>query len=1110
MKLYNSKMRTLIIVCSLFFTNLIYSQSDIQLVNNETLGKILVDSNGNTLYYFTRDAAIDYSACLGGCASTWPIFYAEDPSVGTGLNPDDFSSFMRSDNVMQTSYQGWPLYYYANDTVVGETNGEARGNVWFVAKPDYSFVLMNDSLVGANGVTYNSKYEPGSEVVQFFTDNKGRSIYGFIADRYDDNNFTKEDFSNDSVWPIYGADSLGAIPSTLDRNLFNVIDVYGRPQFTYNGWPLYYFIQDALRGDTKGVSVPTPGVWPIMVKNIDKAPLAENVLLKTNENLGTLLTDANGNTLYYFTRDAGDDFSACSGGCAVTWPIFHQDTIVPGDGLAQSDFTSFIRADGTMQSSYKGWPLYYYANDTITGETNGEGRGNVWFVAKADYSIMLMNDSLVGADGITYNSSYEAGLEVIQFFTDEEGRSIYTFMNDKNGINNFTKEDFSNDPVWPIYGGDSLGSIPTTLDRDLFGIIDVYGRPQFTYKGWPLYYWGQDSQRGDTKGVSVPTPGVWPITTQSIESAPSDKDIMIKIDENLGEILVDAYGSTLYYFTRDAGNDFSACSGGCLTSWPIFNAEEPAIGDGLDAIDFNTFERADGTMQTSYKGWPLYYYVNDTVIGETNGEARGGVWFVAKPDYSIMLMNDNLVGADGNTYTSNYEQGSEVVQFFTDEEGRTIYIFIIDSLDNNNFTNEDFSNDPVWPIYGSEELGAIPSILDRNLFNIIDVYGKPQFTYNGWPLYYWGQDSLRGDTYGVSVPAPGVWPVAVQGLDVAPSAENVFIKADENLGNILVDGSGNTLYYFSRDAGNDFSACSGGCVNNWPIFHSLNITPGEGLESDDFTSFVRTDGVLQTSYKGWPLYYYKNDIIPGEVNGEAVGNVWFVAKPDYSFMLMNDNLVGANGKTYNSDYEEGSEVVQFFTDENGRTIYIFINDNFDVNNFTNEDFSNNAAWPIYGASELKSIPSTLDGSLFNIIDIFGQPQFTYNGWPLYYFGQDSLRGETKGVSVPTPGIWPVAVQGLEPAISSSLSEIMGGATFKIGPNPFGNQIFIEIMEGNVKMKSLTLYNSMGIKIAEVYKNEFSSSNDKFVLRGLDELAKGLYYLKIMNEKAESTTIKLIH
>ncbi|NBC64178.1 MAG: hypothetical protein GVY07_00775, partial [Bacteroidetes bacterium] len=64
-------------------------------------------------------------------------------------------------------------------------------------------------------------------------------------------------------------------------------------------------------------------------------------------------------------------------------------------------------------------------------------------------------------------------------------------------------------------------SLPTGLDKQNFGEISVHGEEQqLTYKGWPLYYFGQDTERGDTKGVSFPNPGIWPIVNMDVQKAP--------------------------------------------------------------------------------------------------------------------------------------------------------------------------------------------------------------------------------------------------------------------------------------------------------------------------------------------------------------------------------------------------------------------------------------------------------------------------------------------------------------------------------------------------------------------------------------------------------------
>ncbi len=235
---------------------------------------------------------------------------------------------------------------------------------------------------------------------------------------------------------------------------------------------------------------------------------------------------------------------------------------------------------------------------------------------------------------------------------------------------------------------------------------------------------------------------------------------------------------------------------------------------------------------------------------------------------------------------------------------------------------------------------------------------------------------------------------------------DIKLSANTTFGDILVDSNGNTLYFFTKDADGN-SMCIDGCLNNWPIFYAASLDLGEGLDEADFSSIDRGNGVMQTTYKGWPLYYFAGDKNPDETKGEGVGNKWFVAKPDYTIMLVDNQLTGLNNVNYKGDYTPGDEIVQYFTDDNGNTLYTWVNDSKNKNNFTKEDFSNNAAWPVYEEDGFV-VPSTLDKQLFGTIDLFGKAQMTYKGWPLYFFGKDEMRGDNKGVSVPKPGIWPVA------------------------------------------------------------------------------------------------------
>ena len=255
---------------------------------------------------------------------------------------------------------------------------------------------------------------------------------------------------------------------------------------------------------------------------------------------------------------------------------------------------------------------------------------------------------------------------------------------------------------------------------------------------------------------------------------------------------------------------------------------------------------------------------------------------------------------------------------------------------------------------------------------------------------------------------------------VTPEAKKeIALSTSTTLGSYLSDKDGKSLYFFATDAKGQAS-CTGGCEAVWPPFYVDNLTAeklSSGLTLTDFASITTTSGKKQLTYKGWPLYYYAPSVngtntpeTAGQTTGDGVGGVWFIAKPDYSIMLVRSQLLGHDGKNYKSDYTVGDGLTTYFTDAKGLTLYTFKNDNFKKNNFTKADFSNNAVWPIYETDKIV-VPSTLDKSKFSVITVFGKSQLVYNGWPLYYFGQDAnVRGANKGISFPSPAVWPVPVK----------------------------------------------------------------------------------------------------
>ena len=99
-------------------------------VATTSLGSVLVDGAGRTLYVFTKDEK-NKSNCAGACAATWPALYGT-PTAGAGVTGAKLGSFATADGKTQATIDGQPLYYYGADTAAGDMKGQNVGTVWFV------------------------------------------------------------------------------------------------------------------------------------------------------------------------------------------------------------------------------------------------------------------------------------------------------------------------------------------------------------------------------------------------------------------------------------------------------------------------------------------------------------------------------------------------------------------------------------------------------------------------------------------------------------------------------------------------------------------------------------------------------------------------------------------------------------------------------------------------------------------------------------------------------------------------------------------------------------------------------------------------------------------
>jgi predicted lipoprotein with Yx(FWY)xxD motif len=119
-----------------------------------SLGKMLVDSQGRTLYLFKKDTN-GKSSCSGQCATFWPPLIASGkPVAGAGVKASLLGTTKRGDGRMQVTYNHHPLYRFASDTKKGQTNGEGVdgfGAKWFVVSPSGASIVKAPSSPGGGG-----------------------------------------------------------------------------------------------------------------------------------------------------------------------------------------------------------------------------------------------------------------------------------------------------------------------------------------------------------------------------------------------------------------------------------------------------------------------------------------------------------------------------------------------------------------------------------------------------------------------------------------------------------------------------------------------------------------------------------------------------------------------------------------------------------------------------------------------------------------------------------------------------------------------------------------------------------------------------------------------
>lgn len=524
----------------------------------------------------------------------------------------------------------------------------------------------------------------------------------------------------------------------------------------------------ACGGSSNSTSTPEPTLAPPPPE--PEAPINSAQVNAPGETAGSsiglvLSREIDGLTLYTFEDDRNDSDgdgsgdSDCNGGCAETWPPL----LANADSEAQRPFAIITRDDGeSLQWSFKGMPLYTFSGDANTGETTGEGRGDVWFVARPDpWRLGEVNATATGTVfvGLGAVTNVDGNGGQSEDRVDRDGFTLYTFENDRNdaGEDGVGDSDCNGGcaETWPPLYADNGAT-----DGGPFSVINRDdGTRQWALDGLPLYFFSPDLASGDTEGEGAG--GVWYVARpQPITNAETTLSTVLSGATSVPGLdgaglptfeRAELTGFSLYVFDRDGqdaegdGVDNSDCNGGCAQTWPPLFADAGA----RPLLPFSIINRDDGSRQWALRGDPLYFFVNDLAAGDVNGDEAGGLFHLARtaPLQLLSETNEGTVFTARGIFPDVLESG-EQADTTSDKTGFAVYRFDGDRND----TQEDGEGDSdcnggcasTWPpVYATEndraagEFGIIPR-----------EDGSLQWTFAGDPLYFFEGDGAPGETNG--------------------------------------------------------------------------------------------------------------------------------------------------------------------------------------------------------------------------------------------------------------------------------------------------------------------------------------------------------------------------
>ncbi|SDN53363.1 SCO0930 family lipoprotein [Streptomyces wuyuanensis] len=280
---------------------------------------------------------------------------------------------------------------------------------------------------------------------------------------------------------------------------------------------------------------------------------------------------------------------------------------------------------------------------------------------------------------------------------------------------------------------------------------------------------------------------------------------------------------------------------------------------------------------------------------QPNGQAVGAVNPAGQPAANSGYGSGYGAGAaDAKPRTAGQLavwESKKLGKVLTDSEGLTLYRFDKDSVDPvTSNCNGDCAK--AWPVVAAGDVTPAPGTDASLIGSVTRADGTKQLTVGGWPMYRYAKDTKPGDANGQGV--GGTWYAsAPDGKKAAlgggggeeaggESADlaGLSVRKDPKLGEIVVDKNGMTVYRFMKDSAWPMkTACTGACLEKWPVVAPVDKNDTEGILKKGFVTFDRPDGIKQQTIDCWPIYTFAGDKKPGDTNGQGVGGTWYAVSP---------------------------------------------------------------------------------------------------------------------------------------------------------------------------------------------------------------------------------------